>query len=101
MATECRMPLGAVPVAAPPAAGAAAVGGEAFFHLGLEVERDLRVARREGERDLGGGAREGGGPHQAERHDVAAEPGILHLLEMFFDGVGGHDGRKNWEPEGK
>jgi hypothetical protein len=65
-------------------------GAQDLLDLLLELERGLRVARGEGQRDLHRAVDEARGPHQAERHDVAAEAGILHLLEMLFDLVRSH-----------
>ena len=61
-----------------------------LLDVGLQLQRRLRVIAGQRKCDLDRAIEEARRSNQAERHDVPAEAGILHLLQLFLDLVGRH-----------
>src|ERR1700690_2576211 len=114
MAIDLRIPLGhPAPAPAAPGAWGWARGPprpDGYLHHGtgdprhraqapldlvLELLRDLRVVCRDRQGDPGDPPLKPGRLDQPERDDVPAEPGILHLPELFHYVFGRHAADKS------
>ena len=70
---------------------AVGLAAQGLFHTGFDLQGGLGIARRQREGYLDRAVEESGGADDAERHDVAAEAGILHAFELFLDLIRSHE----------
>jgi len=76
----------------------AGLAAQERFDVAAKLLRHLGVGGGDLQGDAGDAVAQLGSAHQAERHNVAAESGILHLLEQGLQFVGSHGGNKCGKP---